>query len=115
MREMLYRRYFRVLKDGLSLGVCLNVNFPATPTFRGVKFCRMAPGTWYDETVRAQHPRGYDIYWMVGSYREDDPEALDTDRRALNEGYVAITPVSIDITHYPTLRFLSKYKDFTPQ
>lgn len=92
-----------VLANGLPTGVCLNINFPATPVFKGVRMCRMAPGTWYDETTKEHHPRGYDYYWMVGSYREDAPEASDTDRRALNEGYVAVTPTRIDVTDYPTI------------
>lgn len=100
----------RVLSQGLPRGVCLNVNFPATPSFRGVRVCRMAPGTWYDESVRERHPRGYDYYWMVGKYREDEPEATDTDRHALNEGYVAVTPTRIDVTAYESFPLLSSWQ-----
>jgi 5'-nucleotidase len=37
---------------------------------------------------------------MVGKYRNDDPEAEDTDNWALTHGYVAITPTKIDVTSY---------------
>jgi 5'-nucleotidase len=37
---------------------------------------------------------------MVGRYRNDEPEAEDTDNWALSHGYVAITPTHIDVTHY---------------
>jgi 5'-nucleotidase len=37
---------------------------------------------------------------MVGHYRNDEPEAEDTDRWALDHGYVAITPTQIDLTAY---------------
>ena len=90
----------KVLDDGLPKGVCLNVNFPVVEKFKGVKVCRMAPGTWYDETERHHHARGYDYWWMVGKYRNDDPEAEDTDNWALTHGYVAITPTKIDVTSY---------------
>lgn len=60
----------------------------------------MAPGTWYDETERHHHAHGYDYWWMVGKYRNDDPEAEDTDNWALTHGYVAITPTKIDVTSY---------------
>lgn len=93
----------RLLKEGLPKGVCLNVNFPATKRFKGVKACRMAYGTWYDECVKMHHPRGYDYYWMVGKYRQDEPFDSDTDHRALEEGYVAITPTRIDVTDYQML------------
>lgn len=99
----------RVIRQGLPRGVCLNVNFPkATP--KGVKICRMAHGTWYDECVKEHHPRGYDYFWMVGSYRNDEPEAEDTDNWALTHGYVAITPTHIDVTHYEMLERMKEWE-----
>ena len=89
----------RVIAEGLPKGVCLNVNFPLSVP-KGVRICRMAHGTWYDECVKEHHPRGYDYFWMVGRYRNDEPEAEDTDNWALSHGYVAITPTHIDVTHY---------------
>jgi len=90
----------RLLREGLPQGVCLNINFPLVPTFKGVKVCRMAHGTWYNEVTSCHHPRGYDYYWMVGHYRNDEPEADDTDNWALQHGYVAITPTRVDVTAY---------------
>lgn len=99
----------RVLHDGLPKGVCLNINFPllesqetssTTNSYKGVRVCRMAMGSWYNETTRFRHPRGYDYWWMVGHYRTEEPEAEDTDRWALDHGYVAITPTQMDVTAY---------------
>lgn len=89
-----------VYKDGLPKGTCLNVNFPVQPPFKGVKICRMTYGSWTNEVVARHHPRGYDYYWMVGEYVNDEPEAEDTDQWAVNHGYVAITPTRIDVTDY---------------
>ena len=99
----------RVLAEGLPKGTCLNVNFPLLPTFKGVRVCRMAKGTWYNECVKMQHPHGYDYFWMTGHYRNDEPEATDTDNYALQHGYVAITPTQIDVTAY---ELLQKMKDW---
>lgn len=93
----------RVLHEGLPTGVCLNVNFPLAPAFQGVKVCRMAKGTWGNEVTRCHHPRGYDYWWMVGQYTNDEPEAADTDNWALGHGYVAITPTQVDVTAYEAL------------
>ena len=93
----------KILREGLPLGVCLNVNFPLGE-WKGVRVCRMARGTWYNECVKESHPRGYDYYWMVGSYRNDEPEAEDTDNWALTHGYVAITPTQYDVTHYGMMK-----------
>ena len=90
----------RVLVDGLPQGICLNVNFPARQSFEGVRVCRMTHGSWTNEISKEHHPRGYDYYWVVGSYRNDEPLAEDTDQWALENGYVAITPTTIDVTAY---------------
>lgn len=99
--EPLVRQIVRkVLDEGLPIGVCLNVNFPLTDHYQGVKVCRMAHGTWGNEVVKYHHPRGYDYWWMVGKYTNDEPEAEDTDNWALRHNYVAITPTRIDLTAY---------------
>jgi 5'-nucleotidase len=99
MRTLIRSITKRVIEEGLPKGVCLNVNFPLGEC-RGVRICRMAHGTWYDECVKEHHPRGYDYHWMVGHYQNDEPEADDTDNWALSHGYVAITPTRIDVTAY---------------
>lgn len=108
----------RVLRDGLPLGVCLNVNFPLLEEreerkeereYKGVRICRMANGTWFNETTRVHHPRGYDYWWMVGHYRNDEPEAEDTDNWALMHGYVAITPTQTDLTAYKAIEQLKSW------
>ena len=98
LRSYIQRITRHVLENGLPIGVCLNVNFPLLDVFKGVRVCRMSRGTWLNETTRCHHPRGYDYWWMVGHYQNDEPEAEDTDRWALDHGYVAITPTQIDVT-----------------
>ena len=105
IREMVQR----VLHDGLPKGVCLNVNFPLVAEFRGVKVCRMAMGTWGNEVTRCHHPRGFDYWWMVGTYYNDEPEAEDTDNWALRHGYVAITPTRMDVTAYEAIDLLNSW------
>jgi 5'-nucleotidase len=107
----------KVLAEGMMEGVCLNVNFPLLEGadkergFLGVRLCRMAKGRWLNEITKCHHPRGYDYYWMVGHYQNDEPEADDTDNWALTHGYVAITPTHVDVTAYqafPTLESFTK-------
>ncbi len=94
----------KVLADGLPSGICLNVNFPAAPAFKGVKVCRMSAGRWTNEIDKREHPRGYNYYWVVGEYLNDEPEATDTDRWAISHGYVSITPTLIDVTAYDFMK-----------
>ena len=99
----------QVLAEGLPQGVCMNVNFPVVTTYKGVRICRMSRGTWLNEVTRCHHPRGYDYWWMVGQYQNDEPEAEDTDRWALDNGYVAITPTRVDVTAYEAMEELKKF------
>ena len=66
----------------------------------------MTYGRWTNEVVDCQHPRGGKYYWMVGQFHNDEPEAVDTDQWALNHGYVAVTPSTIDVTDYELMRKL---------
>lgn len=108
LRDIIRDTVKKVIAQGLPSGVCLNINFPKAPHFKGIKYCRMAVGTWVNEVVKAHHPRNYDYFWMVGHYQLDEPKAEDTDRWALSHGYVSITPTSMDVTDYKFLDVLRK-------
>lgn len=96
----------KVLTEGLPKGVCLNVNFPARDQFEGLRICRMTFGRWINEVVKEHHPRGFDYFWMVGEYHNDEPDAEDTDQWALKHGFVAVTPTKMDVTDYDLLNKL---------
>ena len=100
----------RVLAEGLPKGVCLNVNFPHRETFEGVRVCRMSYGRWVQEIVKEHHPRGYDYFWVVGQYENDEPAAEDTDQWAVSHGYVAITPTTMDVTAYEAMERIRRWQ-----
>lgn len=107
-----------VLDNGLSNGVCLNVNIPAIPEneVNGIKVCRQNMGTWREEFDKRTDPRGFDYFWLTGYFQNDEPESTDTDEYALSNGYVSIVPVSIDLTDKPEQARLSglfKDSDFS--
>ena len=99
----------RVLAEGLPRGVCLNVNFPLCESYKGVRVCRMARGTWYNETSQFHHPRGYDYWWMMGHFKNDEPNEEDTDRWALDHDYVAITPTTVDVTAHQAIGLIQSW------
>ena len=103
LRPLIRQITERMLREGLPMGVCLNVNFPLVEKYKGVRVCRMAKGTWENEVTQCRHPRGYDYWWMVGHYKNDEPDAEDTDNWALSHGYVAITPTQVDVTAYSAM------------
>ena len=89
---------FKSITAGLPPFTCLNVNFPKAEKFKGVKVCRMSRSRWQKEVAEREHPWGGKYYWLVGESVELEPEATDTDRWALANGYVAITPTQLDVT-----------------
>ena len=99
----------KVMKESLPTNVCLNVNFPVAETFKGIKICRMANGLWTQEVEERKHPFGHSYYWLAGHYHDLEPNAEDTDKWALNNGYVAITPTTIDVTAYDMIDKAKKW------
>lgn len=98
----------KVLAEGLPPFSTLNVNFPLAPEFKGIRVCRMARSRWTQEMAEQQRPiTRTPYYWLTGTPVELEPEAPDTDRYALSQGYVAITPQTLDATHYGLLESFS--------
>ena len=91
-----------VLKRGLPAGSCLNVNFPDSASYAGVRICRQAAGSWVNEWEAHEHPRGGKWWWLTGDFVVEE-QGDDADRVALDNNYVTITPTKIDFTDYALL------------
>lgn len=104
MRNLVHNICERILKEGLPHFTCLNVNVPKVNSeseLAGVKVCRMADGYWRKEVVgMGVNENGKDEYELMGYYQSNEPDAEDTDAWALRNGFVAITPCTIDLTSY---------------
>ena len=96
-----------VIKNGLPLGVCLNVNIPDIPAeeIKGIKVCRQAEGTWEEDFDERKDPHGQPYYWMKGVYAQIG-NGEDTDQWAVEHNYVSVVPVQFDFTSYHALELL---------
>ena len=93
----------KVLEKGLPPLTCLNVNIPAVSDLKGIKVCEQTKGVWVTEWENINH-RGDDrYYWLTGNFENEEPENEKNDHWALNNGYVAITPTTVDVTAYGLL------------
>ena len=99
----------QVLQRGLPKGSCLNVNFPDSPSYAGVKVCHQALGSWVNEWEAHTHPRGGEWWWLTGEFVIEDNDE-NADRVALNNNYVAITPTKIDFTDYALLADMQQWE-----
>jgi 5'-nucleotidase len=90
----------KVLKNGLPIGLCLNVNIPKVSRIKGVKVCRQALASWDDEYYERKDPHHKNYYWLTGEFINND-NGKDTDEWALKNGYISVVPVLYDFTaHY---------------
>jgi 5'-nucleotidase len=89
----------RVLGDGLPVNCLLNVNFPALPPgqVRGIQITRLGRRIYRDVLIERLDPKGRPYYWIGGDPPAGEPEP-GTDIGALNEGYVSVTPLNLDMT-----------------
>jgi 5'-nucleotidase len=100
----------RMAQSPLQGSVILNVNVPDLPdgALRGVKVTRLGNRHRAEPVVRAQDPRGRDVYW-VGSAGAGQDAGPGTDFHAIAEGYASITPLQIDLTRHSALPELERW------
>ncbi len=89
----------RVLARPLPPRTLLNVNVPRRPwaELKGLRWCRQSQRPLGDAYEERRDPRGAAYYWLSG---EPVPArgAPDDDFEAIAEGWVAITPLTVDWT-----------------
>ncbi|MDE1924101.1 MAG: 5'/3'-nucleotidase SurE, partial [Gammaproteobacteria bacterium] len=94
----------RLARQPLANSVILNVNVPdvADADLKGVRVTRLGNRHRSEPVVRAQDPRGRDVYW-VGSAGSGQDAGPGTDFHAIAAGYASITPLQIDLTRHAAL------------
>ena len=82
----------------------LNVNLPAIPAdqVKGVKVTHLGSRVFHEEVARMKDPWGKDIYWIGGGHVTWSGGA-DSDFRAVDEGFISVTPLHVDMTNYDLL------------
>jgi 5'-nucleotidase len=101
----------KVLEEGLPEGVVLNVNVPylRLEDMQGILVTRQGLRVYRDALDRRVDPRGRPYYWIGG----EAPTGVNeegTDVGALTAGYVSVTPLQLDLTHYKAMEALKSWK-----
>jgi 5'-nucleotidase len=90
-------RIARYVKEhGLPAGVFLNVNVPTgtSQTLKGLMIAtQAASGGGVERFAEQTHPNGRTFYWNV--YKEGGTGPKGTDIWAVDQGYVAVTPLKV--------------------
>lgn len=88
----------------------VNVNFPALPPteVKGIRVVRQGLRDYgRTQIVKRADPRGYNYYWFgLGPMIHTPGHA--TDLEAIADGYVAVTPLHLDLTHEASIDALKE-------
>jgi len=91
-------------RDGFPEDTLFNVNLPAvSPSeVQGIKITSLGRRRYADSILRAKDPMGKEYFWIGGgSVSWRGPE--DSDFQAVEDGYVSVTPLHLDLTNYKLL------------
>ena len=85
-------------------GSFININFPerAPEDVAGIAAASQGKHKLGDDLIMRSDPRGRTYLW-IGPQRNADISAEGTDLKAVDEGYIAVTPLNVDLTHRPTM------------
>ena len=88
----------------------LNVNLPpvAGDDIRGVRLTRLGQRVFSDSIQHMKDPWGRQIVWVGGGSVEWSG-SHDSDFRAVQGGYISVTPLHLDLTHREVLNNASEW------
>ncbi len=98
-----------VLSSILSQGAhpkdtLFNVNLPAVPAseVKGIRVTSLGRRRYADSITRAKDPSGKEYFWIGGGVVHWRGDA-DSDFQAVEDGFVSVTPLHLDLTNYELL------------
>lgn len=98
-----------VLKYGLPQGTLLNVNIPAQKKIKGIQITKQGKSSWDDTYEIRLDPNKRVYYWLTGKMHKTD-RSREFDVKAVDEGYISVTPIHYDLTDYEMFEKLKNWK-----
>ena len=89
----------------------MNVNLPdvSPDMVSGIEVVRQGRRKIGGGLIERKDPRGNPYYW-IGPQREEDFLSAGTDTKVVVDGGIAVTPLSLDLTHRSTLLNMKQSK-----
>jgi hypothetical protein len=96
----------------LPADTILNLNVPDLPweRIRGWRVCRLGNRHRAEPCIRAHDPRGRPIWWIGAAGSAQDAGTGYRFPRG-HEGWIALTPIHVDLTRYQALESLSSWAE----
>jgi len=76
---------------------------------KGFRVTRQGLRVYHDRLIRREDPRGQPYYWIGGDAPSGIPEE-GTDIGALSQGFISITPLTLDLTMHSFMEELAKWE-----
>lgn len=94
----------QLVKTKFQENVFININFPdvISSSVSGIKITRQGQRALSDNLEERIDPRGRPYYW-IGAVHFSGAGEEGTDLSAIENGYVSVTPLSLDLTHRKTI------------
>jgi len=97
-----------VLEHGLPADTFINVNVPDSAP-QGIHLTRQGKRVYGDAVVQNRDPRGRTYYW-IGAGELSFQDLAGTDFHAVQNGYVSVTPLHLDLTNYAAMERLRQWR-----
>ncbi len=97
----------KLLNEPIELGErkFLNVNIPPVKKFNGIKVARVGKRDYGCEANRYKSPRGEEFFWIgLPSYKWFSSKQNDCDLSAIDDGFICVTPIQLDMTSHKDLQ-----------
>lgn len=105
----------KIFADSFPLGErkLLNINIPAIKEedFKGYRITKAGYRIYGNDAHMHKNPRGEEHYWMGLHILDWKPseDGQQSDLEAIDEGYVSITPIHLDMTSYADITRVEKW------
>ncbi len=100
----------KLSKTTLASDVIINVNIPDVEkkNLRGIQTTRLGNRHKAEPVIEDKDPRGKPIYW-VGAAGPEQDAGEGTDFFAVNNNYVSVSPMHLDLTHYEAMKSVERW------
>lgn len=97
-----------VMPEGIEKTTLLNINIPllGPEEVKGVRITKLGLRNYDNLFEERLDPRGNKYYWLGGGVLKEEQHE-DSDVYAVDNGYISITPIHLDLTDY---KLMARYR-----
>ncbi|MBC8414685.1 MAG: 5'/3'-nucleotidase SurE [Nitrospira sp.] len=96
-----------VIEKGLPADTLVNINVPECADIKKMLVTRQGRLSYDNAIKELKDPRGRQYFWIGGGTPKRGP-GKDTDIEAVQNGFISVTPVHLDLTNYKAMKFLQE-------